>query len=52
MINLRSVKNFIQRAETQLSRWFKTTLKIRSLEFDAYACPKEFEVDNVKLHIY
>ena len=45
------VKSFIIKAEKKLSDMYGENITIRSLEFDAYTCPNDFELDNIKLHL-
>ena len=49
--DFRCVKGFVKRAEKKLSDMYGEKIVISSLEFDAYTCPSDFELDNIKLHL-
>ena len=48
----RAVKPVISKAENRLSEMYGSKVFIRTLEFDAFSCPHDFELDNIRIDLY
>ena len=50
--NFRGVRYVVDKAERRLSEMYGSAIRIRTIRFDAYPCPLDFELDNIIIDLY